>query len=205
VRPALLLLLAVAACGDGGPDAPAADGAAPADAHAPDVALAADGGVDAGAGADAACAPAVGAAVIEHACLHVQHGPHAAVTAGSDPATVTANVNAPHTHFTIGLVGAAAPYRGAVVFRPTQDGEHAFLADPALALRITTAGGDALPVIADHDVTTCAGIARAVVVRLERLVSYRVIVPDTTAATARLIIENLESFAPEEAWGGQCP
>jgi hypothetical protein len=200
-----MLLLVLAACGGEPEDAADAGGATPADATTPDAAPPSDGREDASPGADAACAPIVGTAVVEHACLHVEHGPHGAVTAGADPATVTANVNAPHTHFTITLVGAAAPYRGAVVYRPTQDGEHAFLADPALALRVTSAGGEDLPVVARHDVATCAGIAQALVVPLERLVSYRVIVPDTTAPTARLIIENLESFAPEDAWGQACP
>jgi hypothetical protein len=199
------LVLVLVACGSdaepGDPGPP--DAVATADAPIIDAALD-DSALDDG-GTDAACMPVVGAAIIEHACLHVAHGPYAMVTAGSDPATVTANINAAHTHFTVTLVGATAPYHGAVVYRPTQSGELAIFYDPGLELRVTTASGEALPTVVRHDVTTCAGLSRAMVVELERTVSYRVVVSGASAATMGIIIENLGSFAPEDAWGQACP
>jgi hypothetical protein len=203
MKRALALLLV--ACGSearpGEPEPP--DAAAPADAPVTDAAL--DDAAPGDAGTDAACTPVVGAAIIEHACLHVAHGPHGMVTAGSDPATVTTNINAAHTHFTVTLVGATAPYHGAVVYRPTQSGELAIFVDPGLDLRVTTASGQEVPTVVRHDVTTCAGLSRALVVELERMVSYRVVVSEASAATMGIIIENLGSFAPEDAWGQACP
>jgi hypothetical protein len=204
MRKRALALLLVACGGDAEPGAPERpDAAATADAPITDAAL--DDGTLDDAGTDAACTPVVGAAIIEHACLHVAHGPHAMVTAGSDPATVTASINAAHTHFTVTLVGATAPYHGAVVYRPTQSGELAIFVDPGLELRVTTASGQALPAVVRHGVATCAGLSRAMVVELERMVSYRVVVSAASAATMGIIIEYLGGFAPEDAWGQACP
>ena len=203
----LVPLVATACSADAETASP--DAATPFDARFADAPLA---DVDAvptdGPAIDGDCLPAVGDVVIQHACLHVVHGPHATVTAGSDASTVTANVNAAHTHYTIELPrdGTDADrYRGVVVYRPAQDGEHAFFVEPSAPLVLTDAAGVALPIVARHDVATCAGITSVAVVRLERQVRYRVVVPAITAPSVHLIVENLESFAPEDAWGRTCP
>jgi hypothetical protein len=190
--------------GAGSPDAAAAFDGALADAPLVEV----DAVPGDAAAIDGDCPRSVGDVVIEHACLHVVHGPHAMVTAGSDASTVTANINAPHTHYTIELPRDSADpdrYRGAVMYRPAQDGDHALFFDPAVPLVLTDPAGAALPVIAGHDVATCAGVARVAVVHLERQVRYRVVVPAVAAPSVRLIVENLESFAPEDAWAQACP
>lgn len=80
------------------PDAGLGDAAPPprVDAALPDAAIA-----DAAPGPDADCAPRLGPVVVEHACLHVMHGPFGTVTAQPDPATATVNINASHTYYTV--------------------------------------------------------------------------------------------------------
>lgn len=200
-----LPIAVLAACGGesvtDSPDAAPPVDAAPFDAASFDAGDpdGASGDLD-GALGDAACTPAVGATVVEHACLHVMHGPFATAMAGADPATVTASINTPHTYYTIDLVPDGDRHRGAVLYRPAQDGDHAFFVDPSAALTITAPDGAALPIAAAHDVATCDGIRSAVVVRLARQVRYRVIVPAIPGPSLRVVVENLDSFAPEDAW-----
>ena len=202
------LLLVVTACGADAGTAPP-DAATRFDARFADAPLAEGDAVPGDAPAtDGDCPRLVGDVIVEHACLHIAHGPYATVSAGSDASTVTANVNAPHTHYTIELPRDSTDpdrYRGAVVYRPTQDGEHAFFMEPSASLDVTDATGLALPIVARHDVATCAGIASVAVVRLERQVRYRAVVPAITASSVHLVIENLDGFAPEDAWVPTCP
>jgi hypothetical protein len=203
-RIAALLLLA--ACGtDSAADAP--DASATDDAPSSDAAATApDAGAEGDAPpSDAPCTPRVGDAIVEHACLHVMHGPYAAITAGTDPATVTANINMAHTHYTVELARDDDRHGGVFLYRPIQDGAHAFFVDPAANLQLSDPDGVALPVLARHEVATCAGVASVVVAQLERQVRYRVSTAAVTAPAIRVLVENLDSFAPEDAWARTCP
>jgi hypothetical protein len=205
VKRSLALLLATA-CGRDG-DTEAADASTHLDAPVADAPLAdLDASHDAGTDAlDGECPLAVGGTVIDHACLHVTHGPRASVTASGDPDTATANVNMPHTLYTIDLVPDSSQYRGVVTYRPTQDGDHAFFVDPAGSLVVTDRAGAALPVVASHDVTTCDGVASVAVVRLAAQTRYHLAIPAVSAPSLQVIIENLDGFAPEDAWTRACP
>jgi hypothetical protein len=203
----IVVLLLLAACGTGPaaedpdasptPDAPSSD-AAPT---GPDAA--AEG--DAPPPLDATCTPLVGDVIVDHACLHVMHGPYSTTTAGTDPATVTANINMAHTHYTVELARDGDHHGGVFLYRPTQDGAHAFFVDPATPLQLSDPDGVPLPVLTRHEVTTCAGIASVVVAQLGRQIRYRVSTAAVTAPAIHVLVENLESFAPEDAWARMCP
>ncbi|WP_152629661.1 hypothetical protein [Haliangium ochraceum] len=184
----------------GVPDAsvPPAD-AAPADAPPIDAAP-----VDATPPADADCTPRLGAAVVEHTCLHATHGPFGTVTAQPDPATATVNINGSHTYYTVELLPADALYHGVVTYRPTATGLYTLFLDPDLAAQVQQPDGTPVPSVHEEIVTTCPGLTRALVVDLDIAVRYRLVFAATAEPEAHVAVEFLDSFAPGERWDDPC-
>lgn len=136
--------------------------------------------------------------VLEHSCLHVQHGPFATVTAmnrGTLP-----NVNTPHTAFTV-LLSEQPSNR--VSYRPNQSGEHVLYvgADVRVAVSDDSA---VIPPKFSETVAACAGLATAAVVELKGQAKYTLLFERVSStASTQLVIEPVGALAPRgwaERW-----
>ncbi|WP_338863229.1 hypothetical protein [Myxococcus stipitatus] len=78
------------------------------------------------------------AEVVEHACVHAEHGPFQPVTASALGAPVLVDVSAPHTTYNITLPSNPQSWgwAGRVSFLPDASGEFAFMLSRERGLRI---------------------------------------------------------------------
>jgi hypothetical protein len=128
--------------------------------------------------------------VLEHSCLHVQHGPFASVMAGNSG--TIANVSTPHTAFTVQLLEQPTNH---VSYRPNQSGEHAFYLGPDVDLSISDDSAILQPKYREP-VTTCAGIATVLVFDLRAQAKYTLgFERSALSPTTTLVIENVAALA----------
>jgi len=153
-------------------------------------------GVDAGEpDSDMACVVDL---VLEHSCLHVQHGPFATVS-GSEQAAL-ANVNMVHTAFTVTF---ANPGAGKVGYRPNQTGQYVFYVGSGVQL-VLTQDAVTIPPLFVEPVPGCDGLARAFVFDLKAMGKYILdFAPETGVPMTSLVVENVTALAPggwSERW-----
>lgn len=125
----------------------------------PEVEQCDDGGLLPGDGCSETCTiacTAVGPAATEHTCLHGQFGPFQSVQAQVYPGSVYSDVSTPHTYFTVTLAGEPSNNRSAVLFSPTVAGVFAIYLREDYPLVLRSETGDEIPVILNHEVTSCA-------------------------------------------------
>jgi hypothetical protein len=171
------------AAGDGG--AAGANPSAPAGA----------GGGAEGGGPGALCQePLLGRAVIEHACLHVEHGPYVDLTAATDEANAPA-VSAPHTAYRVGSSGGALSW---LHFTAPSSGSYAFLGALPTTLLFSLEDGSLVPSTAMG--TTCAGLPAARVLDLDAAQPLSL---SWAEGDLVLVVEALAPFG-EEAWELGC-
>jgi hypothetical protein len=129
--------------------------------------------------------------VLEHSCLHAQHGPFAEVAAVATGSA--ADVSKVHTAWRLSMPPAGALL---VSFRPTMMGDYVFYLDRALPLSVRS---EALSLSATHSeaVTACSGIAEARVYPLSSGARYEVEVGPTGGDQATLVIEHVQAFTRE--------
>jgi hypothetical protein len=131
--------------------------------------------------------------VVEHSCLHAEFGPFAAVSAQPYPGTVFSNIDTPHTAYTVTLPASGSSYAGAVRYRPTASGDHAFFLTPGTPLALFTNDGVPVPIEREGEIPDelCALIERVGVTHLEAGESYIVSYGPSTASGVQTIIEFL--------------
>ncbi len=132
------------------------------------------------------------------------HGPFGTVTAQPDPATATVNINASHTYYTVELLPLDGLHAGVVTYRPANAGLYVFFLDPDVPARMQAPDGAVLPILHSELVATCPGLTRAIVVELDAAVRYRLFFEPTPEVSARVAVEYLDSFSPEERWDEPC-
>lgn len=125
--------------------------------------------------------------VLEHACLHVRHGPFAEVDARAGAAVVP-SISAPHTVYVLGL-GAAA---GRVAYRPVLQGQHVFYLEADLPLTLHAPDGR-LTATHVEPVVDCAGLTRAHVFNLTAGTRYEAEI-GPGRATAQVLVESVDSL-----------
>ncbi|MET0341381.1 MAG: hypothetical protein ABW252_10280 [Polyangiales bacterium] len=125
--------------------------------------------------------------VLEHACLHVQHGPFAEVDATGGAGTVPA-ISAPHTVYVLRL-GAGA---GRVAYRPVLPGQHVFYLEADLPLALHAPDGSLTPSHVEP-VDDCPGLARAHVFNLTAGTRYEAEI-GPGRATAQVLVESVDSL-----------
>jgi hypothetical protein len=123
--------------------------------------------------------------VLEHSCLHVQHGPFVAVRADEQAPAV----DAAHTVHHVQYAG------GPLTFTPARDGEFVFYLGDARVLVLRGASGT-VPWLAEEDVLGCSGLARAHVAALRAGTPYRLQLAEGTVSEVTLLIESVTTFSP---------
>jgi hypothetical protein len=129
--------------------------------------------------------------VVEHACLHAQHGPFTTVDAAAPGASGAPDVSAPHTAYHVNLVAVGGAFSGELAFTPDETTDVAILVDPDVPVVVLDAGGDPIEIEEERAITTCPALARASVLELEGGVTYRLQLGPATAAQALLLIEEV--------------
>jgi hypothetical protein len=147
---------------------------------------------------------ALGAALVEHACIHANHGPFGdglqphPLAAGSrrtlqDPAPpAVPNVNRVHTHFRIALPPGEA--EGVVSYLPARGGQWAVFTNPGVPVAILDPAGRPLATRLEQEAPGCAELPRAAVYELEASTTYRLVLGPSSAAEVGLVLEKLSDF-----------
>lgn len=125
--------------------------------------------------------------VLEHACLHVKHGPFAEIEAAGAGSAVPA-ISPPHTVYALRL-GAEA---GRVAYQPVLPGQHVFYLGADLPLALHAPGGALAPSHVEP-VAGCPGLARAYVFNLTAGTRYEAEV-GPGGATTQVLVESVESL-----------
>jgi len=138
--------------------------------------------------------------VVEHSCLHAEFGPFASVAAQPYPGTVFNNIDAPHTTHTVMLPASGSSYAGAVRYRPTESGDHAFFLTPGTPLALFTNAGSPVPIEREGEIPeeSCALIDRVGVAHLEAGQSYIVSYGPSSEPDVQTIVEFLGEGGCEE-------
>ena len=148
-----------------------------------------------GGGAGASChEQRLGRAVVEHACLHAEHGPYVDLTAATGEADAP-QVNAAHTAFRAGESGGALSW---LRFTPASSGAYAFLGVLPTSLVFMRADGSLAHSTAMN--TSCAGLPAARVLELD---AGQPLGLSWTEGDLVLVVEALDPFA-EQAWEQDC-
>ncbi len=165
------------------------------DAELPD----AQSGPDSGAGSDGgSCAfTRLGAAVVEHACLHADHGPFVSVMSARD-AEAAPSINSLHTAY---QVGSEAQGDRVVRYEPRHAGQYAVFVDGGVLRSLTLDSSDPSPLFSGE--TSCASLARVAVFELSGGVAYALTLEPNDEAPVLVVIEGLKAFG-NEAWDGSC-
>lgn len=151
---------------------------------------------------DELCSGAYGEAT-EHTCSHVMNGPYASVSASATVETALANVNLPHTAYTVNLVPVDGRYQGAVRYRPSELTTHLVFVAPDVPFVIHDATGVAVApeLTADVDPEACDPDApQQHLVRYEQFTldpaqTYRIFFGPTDASSVLFLVEHVEEFA----------
>ena len=136
----------------------------------------------------------------EHACEHAELGPFVSVTAGSG-ATAPA-VNAPHTAYNIALPGSGGARGGEVRYLASEDGEYAFMVNPAVPFVVLGPDGQEVAVELELAISNCPALARLKLVDLAPG-EYRLVFGPTDQAEVLLVVERGHHHHEEE--GGAEP
>jgi hypothetical protein len=159
-----------------------------------------------GGATDGPCTPALGAMLIEHACLHAGRGPLREVeaAASADGLSSAHAVNRTHTAYSVLVPGDETRERtGYVEYRPSRDGDHAIFSGDLEALSIEGPAGEAVGVSHDEAIRSCSSFDASRVVTLRRGERYRLrlsVAASSPAAT--LFFEHLGTFG-DAAWAGR--
>jgi hypothetical protein len=136
----------------------------------------------------------LGRAVVEHACVHAEHGPYVDLTAATGEADAPA-VNAAHTAYRAGSSGGPLSW---LRFTPASSGAYAFLG--ALPTSLVFARADGSLVHSTATVTSCAGLPAARVLELDATQPLSL---SWAEGELVLVVEALEPFG-EQAWEQDC-
>ena len=128
--------------------------------------------------------------VIEHGCLHAQHGPFVTVDAAPPDAAAAPDVSAHHTAYSVNLLAGAGGHVGDVELSPDETTDIAILVGPDVAITVLDTAGQSVE-IEDERGVACPALQRARVVELAGGATYRLRLGPTPAAQALLVIEEL--------------
>lgn len=140
-----------------------------------------------------ACSTTLNDELTDHTCIHVTNGPWASLAAyGTDNPNAPPEVNQGHYFYTItmakneadevveSVVALLSPYR-----------ELAIYLNESELVTVVDSLGQTLPVIFDAPITTCpSGLTRALVYALNRLETYRIMLPADGPLQRSLVLEN---------------
>lgn len=128
--------------------------------------------------------------VLEHACLHVTHGPFAQVM--SNVSSTPPNVNAPHTAFTVSL--PPGMNTGHLSYRPAESGEYVFY----LGANVELALHDSMQQLNEtfrESIATCAGLEAAFVYNLVGATEVDLsLIPTASVESTILVVEHVDSL-----------
>jgi hypothetical protein len=127
--------------------------------------------------------------VVEHGCLHGQHGPFVTVGAAA-PGGAAPDVSAEHTAFNVDLVAGDGGFVGEVELVLDEDTDVAILIGPGVPVSVVDGAG-APVAIEDERAVDCAALTRAHVVEVAAGAVYRLRLGPTPAAQALLVIEHV--------------
>jgi len=139
----------------------------------------------------------LGVAVVDHACLHAEHGPFMTVMGARDSEAAPL-INRPHTGYQIG--GEAQDYR-VVRYEPRKAGQYALFVEGGVLRTLTLGASESSALFSGQ--TSCAGLARVAVFELSGGVSYALTLEPSDEAPVLVVIEGLEAFG-SEAWRSSC-
>jgi hypothetical protein len=128
--------------------------------------------------------------VIEHGCLHAQHGPFVTVDAAAPGAVGAPDVSGHHTAYSVNLLAGADGHVGDVELSPDETTDFAILVGPDVAITVLDTAGQPVE-IEDERGVDCPALQRARVVALAGGATYRLRFGPTPAAHAVLVIEEL--------------
>jgi hypothetical protein len=132
----------------------------------------------------------------DHSCGHADFGPFVSVSASASRNFTAAspNVNSVHTHYTIALPGTPGSNEGTVKYRPQRGGEWAMYVAPTTSLTLLDATGNAVPLVMQQSIRSCALLNHAYVFNLTALATYRLVLGPSANAQAAVVIEKLDDF-----------
>jgi hypothetical protein len=132
----------------------------------------------------------------DHSCTHADFGPFVSVNASArrDFAAASPNVNSVHTHYTITLPGSPGANEGTVKYRPQRSGEWAMYVAPTTSLTLLDSTGNAVPLVIQQSIGSCALLNHAYVFNLTALATYRLVLGPSAGTTAAVVIERLDDF-----------
>jgi hypothetical protein len=130
--------------------------------------------------------------VIEHGCLHAQHGPFLTVDAATPGSGGAPDVSRHHTAYNVNLATVGGGFGGEVTFAPDEAGDFAVLVGPGVTVRILDENGAAIEIEDDRQVATCPVLARALLVELEGGAIYTLALGSSAAPETLLVIEEAD-------------
>lgn len=137
--------------------------------------------------------PGLGAALVDHSCFHTTYGPFKSVraTAGAIPREGTADINAVHTDYRIGLAGDVS----VVTYVPERSGAWTIFLGSHVPFRVfDEAGSEVERIFATAGNVGCEGLTEAHVFELDRAQPHRIVFGPTTATSVVAVVEFVEDF-----------
>jgi hypothetical protein len=135
--------------------------------------------------------------VLEHACIHVERGPFGAVTASTGASV--ADVNAPHTYFTVTL--PAGGQTGRLAYQPPRTARFVLYLGDGAEVSMRTPAQTLLPPAYSEAVdgtavsANCTALKRAQVYSLSQDTVYSLeLTPIGASTSTTLLFEDFDSF-----------
>jgi hypothetical protein len=132
----------------------------------------------------------LGAALVDHTCLHGRFGPFKAVSGA--PGT-TDDLDDVHTFHTVALAPDGDGWRGEVPYTPVRGGDWTVFASYAVPIAVVSAAG-AVAWSAHDDAIACPYFATARTAPLTAGTTYRIVIGPTSASAVGIAFEHVDDF-----------